>query len=373
MDGTGEARGTGTDRQPADSVSRADLEAKIRIVASWNECRKGDWEGKTIDLSGIDLLSADLTGIDLSYTVLRGARLEAATLKQADLSGADLGPMHATTAGGEAKVTDLTDANLERAILVGADLENALLVGTNLSGADLRDCRNIRLDHTITRGAFLSPSAGDRWSVLRRSYTGARMIFNLIFLSAFFLPLALRAAILANASRAQTEMIDAGDAIITALKSATPIDSTAVRRLEAARTALLAMRAPDNDASVRAETAPAPAPGWTPTKAWTLLLGSEHGSLLLLTSIALLIYNLLRWILTSIVAPMRDEEAFSGTSPPFARVSDGSFGGWLRSWTSAYGWLIVPHRVVRGLFWVSIALLVYQAREWLGLTIWLPT
>ncbi len=96
-------------------------------VSRWNEWRK-DKDGRTLDLSEVDLRDRDLIGVDLramnlSGAVLRGTKLGKGTLLQdVNFSGADLFQ------------ADLRESNLQ-----GADLSAAKggLLSRQLAGADL--------------------------------------------------------------------------------------------------------------------------------------------------------------------------------------------------------------------------------------------
>ena len=84
-------------------------------------------------------------------------------------------------------------------IFEGANLSEVLL-----DEADIRGARGIVLDSTRIRNARFSPTAKDPWSVLRKSYTGPRLILNYIFLIAFMVPYILKAAGWIGVSRIET-------------------------------------------------------------------------------------------------------------------------------------------------------------------------
>ena len=90
---------------------------------------------------------------------------------------------------------------------------------------------------------------------------------------------------------------------------------------------------------------------------WEVLIGVDRGLSYWLLVAALIVYNACRGSLTWLVGQLRDDEERSGYSPAL----------------KDYGWLVWPHRVVRGLLFVSLASLVWHAYHWLTLPVWLPT
>ena len=50
----------------------------------------------------------------------------------------------------------------------------------------------------------------DRWSVLRRKYTGINMLINLVFFLLFLVPLVVKGSALQGLSYFKQQMIDAG-------------------------------------------------------------------------------------------------------------------------------------------------------------------
>lgn len=350
--------------------TREALTELLKNVPEWNEWKKTQ-VGTCIDLSGIDLRGAALREADLVDADLRGADLRRADLTNAKLNGADLSPLPRPTA--PPTPTDLTDADLTGADLSGADLKGAILIGTNCSRAKL-EARNLCFDHTLTRDAYLAPNASDLWSVLRRRYTGPRMVFNLVFLAAFFLPLGFRATAWTGVSEVQRGILAAID---TALVAAV----TLVEEESPARAALSEVR----QAVERAIPGHESSEGWRQVPLWQLVVGAESGSMFWALSVTLIIYNMLRWMLTRAVAPLRDEEERSGMSPAYRtslrpmplqghRTSPKAWVHSVRSWRrealTSYGWLRWPDRVVQVLFWVAVSAFVLNLKDWLDVSVW---
>ena len=86
-----------------------------------------------------------------------------------------------------------------------------------------------------------------------------------------------------------------------------------------------------------------------------LLLGLDQGILSALLIAVLLLYNVLRCVLTYFVGPLREEEERTDFTPSWK-----GFNG--------YAWLWRTHRVASVLFWVSIASGLYH----LGTVLWTP-
>lgn len=211
---------------------------------------------------------------------------------------------------------DLRESSLRRANLCGADFNSARLLDANLEDADLRRVSNLRLDSTIIRNARFSPHSRDLWSVLRRTYTGPRLLFTLLFLVAFFTPYVAKTLFWLGVHRLQVVL---------------PINENFVKQT---------------------------------TQVWRLVIGADKGWLYWTLAVSLLFYNVCKALMTWFVAPMRDEEERSGRTAYFGRQRDKGVRSWIDSWYSAYGWLLWPHRVIAALFWLAVISLVGHAVYW---------
>ena len=161
------------------------------------------------NLQGANLLfanlkEASLVGADLRAASLQGAYLLRADLSAADLRGADLGG--ARLGGGNLFEADLRGADLSGADLAGANLKGAVMGRANLDRADVQGVRNLVLDSTDVRNTRFSARAGDPWSILRRAYTGPKLFFNLLLLTAFLLPYVMKTFGWVGANRVQEEV-----------------------------------------------------------------------------------------------------------------------------------------------------------------------
>ncbi|UCG34048.1 MAG: pentapeptide repeat-containing protein, partial [Phycisphaerales bacterium] len=277
------------------------------------------------DLTGADLTGAnfdkvDLCGVKLAWVlahntrfrqgILRSADLSAAKLEFADFRAADLCMSKVV----EAK---LKMANLDNARLCRANVRRADLFQCSLCDADLRDVQYLHLDGNCIRGAQFSRNAGDPWSVLRRNYTGARFLFHLLFLSAFLLPYVARTAFWISANRAEDAATRANAELIVQLTQAAeqlrPDQPSVASALDA-----LADRARATQEELKNKG--------TQWQVWQLLIGINAGWDFYVLSIALIVYNILRYLLTRRVTALREEEERSGYAPYWKEY------GWLR-WT----------------------------------------
>jgi uncharacterized protein YjbI with pentapeptide repeats len=145
---------------------------------------------------------------------LTGASFASAKLQNSDFGDADL---HGAYLGNsDLAEANLVAADLTGAILVGADLSRAILFdgarseprgeAACLRDADLRRAKLWLLDGNDIRGARFSPGASDPWSILRRVYTGPRMLWNVLLLLVFLAPLGARAAIWSSAAMLQEQL-----------------------------------------------------------------------------------------------------------------------------------------------------------------------
>jgi len=299
--------------------------AKLREgVVAWN-----DWRDENPDVV-VDLRGAKLEGADLQYADLAGADLWVANLEGAELLGAYLERANlekANLEGAELQDADLAGANLTRANLKGASLraaklERAWLLEANLSDADLRTASNIRLDSTFVRNTQFSARASDPWSVLRRGYTGPRMTFNLLLLVAFALPFVGKVGFWSFVNQVQVGTRGVLEKIRErALEQG--IDDQTIAAIGLSPDAITPLSQCFSEACEEHTV-------------WQLLLGVDQGGMLWLLPATLVLYNILRGVLTFFVAPMRDEEERSGYSPVFAgeewwHVSDRPNGATWRS------------------------------------------
>lgn len=242
-------------------------------------------------------------------------------------------------------------STLENARFADCSFQDAKLNGTSIRSAQFVDCDLRRVsglvfDDTMVRGSPMSSGADDAWSVLRRSYTGANMVFNLILLAAFFLPTILEGIFWTGMNRAQLTLLTAArsaDSRLTAL----PADP----QIEALRVTLQSLAAPElkrclGGSNANERSSPerdrilVPGAGGRPGcfSIWQVLLGMHEGILASVLAAILVVYNASRLLLTRFVAPLLDEERRSWHTP--AREQ--------------YEWLLPFHRIVSVGFYVAV-------------------
>lgn len=285
-------------RLPHAQLRRADATGALlnRAVLSYAEAPLAnftDIEANETIFDMANLSSANLTGANLAAsrfrnTYLIGARLNASTLLGACLDEAKLSRAEivgATLDWSSLNDVDARQADLSHSVLVGAKLqranlqtarlERAVLCEADLTRADVRETSGLRFDTNRVRDIHIGGDAPDPWSVLRRSYTGPWFFLHAALLIAFVLPyigkvLALTAA--DHAGRAYENF-------------APHIPIVAVERIPA----------------------------------WRVLIGLDKAWWIPTLGGVLLVYNLIRGILTFRVGMLRDAEERSGITPSLAQ------------------------------------------------------
>lgn len=338
---------------------------------------------------------ANLDRAQFQRAILNGADFRGSSLALADFQGAELRDAHFQNAPFAAfgnrdmlRNAKLDSAHLNGANLVGMDLEGTQLTSTDLSNADLRQATNIRFDSTRIRGAALTPykaatvqwltalwnctalpRTDDRWSILRRNYSGAYFVINLIFFAIFLLPLIAKAAFWVGmakveevaepavrhwtaegkelAQKARTTFVDRlkhdNDAVkqqaadttqwLTRLDDAlkayedsgfAPEQAKVVRQLVRelneqllevtfatdAQTQFLVLRLDRWAAKADQNTI-----RWHETTVLGKLFQADQGKRYMLLAGLMFAYNVVRGFLTYFVAPLRDEEERTGYTP----------------------------------------------------------
>jgi len=363
-------------------------------VTAWNEWRRQSYDGRIdltgADLSGLDLRKANLGDADLSnaklikanleHALLYNATLQSCSLNRANFSfanlfGADLsrcairackfdnafmpqaklvratvndslaimiGPNANTTSfigadlgGADFRKADLSfETTLRGADLGGARFDGAKLKGADLTDANLSDARGFEFDQNPCRGARISAHAKDRWSVLRRKYTGINMLINLVFFLLFLAPLVVKGSALQGLSYFQQQMIDAGIFAETT-------------RCSSATGGVIKGNINGRQIETPCQSMPM----------WKLLLGfrGPYGIWMPILSIILILYQIGRYRLTLEVSSLRDAEERSGVSPP-------------QEGLLAYPNLYRAHLVLQVVYWISLFTFMLRAIEFLFLT-----
>jgi uncharacterized protein YjbI with pentapeptide repeats len=247
-------------------------------------------------------------------------------------------------------------ASFTHSVLAGASFAHTAFTGgmdffaADLSGTDLRNAPDIHLDSTFVRGTKFRARAGDAWSRLRRNYTGTMFTIHLILLTAFVLPYIARAGMLLGVNRAQLLLqrtIDvAADRIeADAIRDLTPCLASECKQFPIYQVLL----------------------GWDRGFYWSALVG------------ALLLYNVLRGVLTYFVSLMRDAEERSGFTPLWwprrefnQRLNQDDPPPTFTDYLWSYRWLAWLQVAMNVLIWVALFSFLWHLKDWLTRTIWIP-
>jgi hypothetical protein len=333
----------------------------------------------TLSLKGFDLNSALLHRANIAFTDLDGANLAAARLDGArvntcgakgakaagayftdahcsyfSLAGSDLTRAHLD--GGSLTDSNLSDCNFTGADFSRRDLRRsrfagARLRGASFDGADVRQAAGLEFDENSVNGMRIEADAPDRWSVLRRKYTGPWFFIYMLLFGVFLLPYLGKIGLYLAGSAAQ-------DAVEQRLRRG----YDAMPRDKQAEMDAYAEWFRENYRKERV--------------VW-VLLGVTEGAWHLLMSFTLIAYNCIRGYLTLRVSVLRDTEErarisparsdFMGDLPP---ASDDPNRARSQRWPL---WRLRPnlwalHRTASILLVFSAASFLARAFQWLVLT-----
>ncbi|MEQ8497176.1 MAG: pentapeptide repeat-containing protein, partial [Gammaproteobacteria bacterium] len=263
-------------------------------------------------LRNVELRRSALTDVSFEDVTLAGSSLRGATISRSRFSRATFEPGDAPAEAGDDPARDGRRSwSLEYAECEYCDFQDARLNGVPVRAAQFRHCDlrgvdGLVVDDNVMRGSLESPQAGHAWAEMRRTYTGANMVFILLASIVFFLPWIGQSVLWVGMNRVEARALE--------LVAALPIDPASRAALAASPTGIaghsaLACIEPAHPL-VTASPSPAPAqPTGDPARGnclptWQLLLGWHEGWPAMLVSALLLFYNLLRLGLTFQVAPL---------------------------------------------------------------------
>ncbi len=339
-----------------------------RSVKEWNRWRDHNPDD-VIDLQGAWLYQADLSDANLSFSNLDGARLDYAILERALFTGSSMSNVELIDSRMEnaelidvqlensnlnrsiltksklysanLKGANLIDADLRGANLGRADLQGACLVDTDLGGADLTNANlhlaNLRfanlekanlsgargfiLDRSYVRNTIFDPVASDPWSVLRRKYSGAAMLWTIMAMIASFFPYAVKAIYWAAFSRFQSTAMG-------------------IEYSEGTHESYNIIQ---------------------------MMFGFNESPYIWFLPVVLVFYNIIRAFLTYHVGPLRDAEERSGFSPAYTTndVWIAVGGMTICKFWKGYKYLYVIHHYTDWLLWLSIIVALINASHWL--------
>jgi len=297
-------------------------------------------------LTEVNFGRATLSSVDLRDCQLLGCNLASVRVTDGDFDNARLFPRP----GGPPTTLEL--AVLRRCSFADTDFTGCSVKSAIVAESDLRRAKGLVLDETVLIGTPTSAGAADDWSVLRRSYTGANMVFNVIAMTVFFLPFIFQALYWSGFNQAQLGM----------LRGLSEAEAQLARIPDGAMHARVAKAL---QSSIDPNLQHCLQPGLSSVKVgppscrpvWQILLGVHQGTFAVVLSMVLLTYNVTRLALTWFVAPLRDEEVRTWHAPRRA----------------AYAWMIPLHRMMRFLVWVAVAAAFLHLEPHLVLPVWLPS
>jgi hypothetical protein len=196
------------------------------------------------------------------------------------------------------------------------------LLSANLSNADLRYCSGLRLDDTKILNARFTPRSvnwlgrffnllfiysknTDPWSELRHTYTGPNFLITLLALIGFLLPYIFQIATWRSINIAQELTQE------TLVSLQTEYDELVNRGIITPSVAITLgstiERLKSDDMCLAKEC--------RSYRIWQLLIGVNKGWQFVALTLAIILYNALRYNLTQTVVAFREEEERSGYTP----------------------------------------------------------
>ncbi len=295
----------------------------------------------SVDISGTNFFSAKLNNIefknDIEDSDFRRSNLTDVTFTDLSVTNSPFNSAVVRKCNFEAvKFSTSNDArketSFENARLIETTFSEALLKGVSLRRAsfvrcDLGDTQDIEFDETHLADSYFASFPIDSWSVLRRHYTGANMLFVLAFSLLFFLPMPFEALLLAIENRASLSMVSN----VPGGPSLSVNEESCLRGAKASV-----------DGCYRA---------------YQVLLGWHDNWFVFVSSILLLFFNMLRVLLTWLVAPMRDEELRTGITPrayPQPARPEDNFFTRFQEFKRSFQWVYPLHKLQFWLMFVAL-------------------
>ena len=351
------------------------------------------------------MLAANFEGANLHHSFMKECKLSGTNFSGAILDDAFLPEAYLLRTN--FKKANLTDANFSNAKMSESKLEDAILKGVDFTSADFRDVKtDVWFDDNQIDKLKCRSNAKHPWFILRRSYTGPKLLFLLLFSVIAFSPIFGKAVFYSWLGDMEKQSIPLAVSAIKELdqqldripkdqlgsaqawldksskflgelekkkeskhKTKISMAKSIVDLLETAPSATalvghdIGQLVDDcNKADRDIERARLLYGAIRPTdkleswSVWQLLLGLQHGWFSCAFVVLVLIYNCFRAILTYWVAPLRFEEENTRTTP---RKSD-------------YLWLYRLHLITCLLFWFAVGSTGLMLFDILFTTVLLP-
>ncbi|WP_425429615.1 pentapeptide repeat-containing protein [Dokdonella immobilis] len=247
----------------------------------------------------------------------------------------------------------------------GARLSDCKITNARFDMCDFRQAVGYQFDSNALKECTLSSNSNDDWSVLRRKYTGANMVFNLVLSAIFFAPWALDALRWSALNEFQMSAVRAVNSVRVELNGKSRIDLTDFNAL--AEDILEKVHSPGMEACLSQRETSRFSDSGKCLEIWQVMLGVQLGWRAWLVACLLLCYNLTRLLVTWVVAPMRDEEARSGLTPARELLS----APWPERMRSTYRWLMPLHKSLVFGAWFAVLAALWHVVPRLLSPVWL--
>ena len=269
-----------------------------------------------------------------------------ANLSQTNLSKKSLGKVNLR--GADLERADLYRTHLEGADLIEVNLEGANLRGANFEKTDLRYVIGLELDSNFVQNTRFSYKAKDKWSTLRRAYSGPMFFSHLIFLLLFITPYIIKTGFWYTVSQAEKSIqqnVEILDTLLVKYSENLPENE---RKVVTGLT--------DKIQEHTSKIVPKKENGWRDYMLWQVLLGHDLGIWYLITAVIIILYNIGRGFLTWRVGAIRDEEERSKFSPA----------------KNDYLTLFKIHKIIFFFCVVSLLSFAFHVYGWLSTEVLLP-
>lgn len=273
-------------------------------------------------------------GPDLSSLVFNGTSFYGLHLSWADFSNCEFW-------GCNFRHSSLIKANFDAAKFKRTDFRDARVDHASFEKADLRGASCIRFDGNEVSGAKLPQRPTDRWSILKRTYTGPKMFVNFLFLIIYMSPILFELG----------SLIFLGGIVESSIRAEGDIEVLCRDYYDVMlrpNSAIVVLECRISD--IWSELF------WNPGVTSTLYKS---------TLLAILVYQLNRLFLTIGVSNLREDELVSGTTPWWSGHHD-AFG-----WTTPLIGRFIPtfllntlffgywrywvlHRIISPIYWVAL-------------------
>ena len=324
------------------------------------------------DLRYCRLQNADISNSHLNNANLQFAKLEKSFLHKSDLREAILDYANLKYAGMNNAIltncslilTDFSGARLKQ-----SDFKGAILKEANFSEADIRKAKNIIFDENKVYRTHIEGPARDPWTSLRRKYTGPWFFIHLLLLIVFVFPIVSRIGFLSTMAEIQHMAIDMQNQIHDR-----SVNDSDFLYHDVQRSIVIKDGYEMADSFLEKLSTYFKKNGKT-VPAWWILLGGHHGWLYFLLTLAIIIYNILRGVLTVKVSQLREAEERAQVTPCIEYY----YGGWnyfiIKKPMSIVKALRLYqlHQIARFVFVFSIGSFIWHMVTWIALTkVWLP-